>query len=62
MFGYKLRTKEKVYLTLYVLLLLIMSLSAGNYYKNLWVFSGVFIMGLYTMIMVMREDSKEENT
>lgn len=57
MFGYKLSIKEKLFLTIYIVLLLIMSYSAGNYYKNLWIFSGVFLMGLYTMIMVMREDS-----
>ncbi len=61
MFGYKLSIKEKIFLTLYVVLLLIMSFSAGNYYKNLWVFSCVFVMWLYTMIAVMREDSQEEN-
>ncbi len=60
MFDCKLKVKDKILFILFVVMLLVMSFAAGNYYRSLWVFFGVFIMGLFTVIVAIKKECEEE--
>ena len=60
MFGCKLKVKDKILFLLFVVILLIMSFAAANYYRSLTVFFSVFAMGIVVVIMAVRQECKEE--
>ncbi len=61
MFGCQLKVKEKVLLGFFVLFLLIMSFAAGNYYRSLSIFIGVFLFGIVMAVMALRLECQERN-
>jgi|GEM_PF-2827189 len=61
MFGCQLKVKEKVLLGVFILLLLVMSSVAGNYYRSLSVLFGSFAFGVVVAVLALRLECEDRN-